>query len=76
MLASAGKWLIIGLIFGLWLSAAVANALRSLLLGVSPLDPAAWAFSAAILLTAALAAAWFPSRRASAIDPMQVLRHE
>ena len=76
MLASAGKWLIIGLIFGLWLSAALANALRSLLLGVSPLDPAAWAFSAAILLTAALAAAWFPSRRASAIDPMQVLRHE
>jgi putative ABC transport system permease protein len=76
ILATAGKWLIFGLTFGLCLSVAVASALRSLLLGVSPFDPAAWVFSATILLLTALAAAWVPSRRAAAVDPMEVLRHE
>lgn len=33
-------------------------------------------FASVGILTAALAAGWFPARRASSIDPMKVLRTE
>jgi len=76
VLASAGRWLAVGLICGLGLSVSVSHALRSLLLGVSEHDPLAWILAAAILLAAALAAAWLPARRAARVDPMVALRHE
>ncbi|SPE26971.1 conserved membrane hypothetical protein [Candidatus Sulfopaludibacter sp. SbA3] len=76
VLASAGRWLALGLILGLWASAGVSHGLRSLLLGVSPGDPLAWLASAGLLLAAAFAAAWFPARRAASVAPMEALRHE
>ncbi len=77
VLGSAGRWLVCGLVGGLALSMGVSRGLRSLLYGnVSEHDPAAWALSAAVLLVAALAAAWLPSRRAARVDPMVALRHE
>jgi len=58
---------------GAWL---LGRAVRSLLFGVSPTDPAVYALVAALLLVVAAAAAWFPARRAAAVDPMVALRAE
>jgi putative ABC transport system permease protein len=55
---------------------ALAPALRSLLFGVRPLDAATFALVPVLLAAVALAAALFPARRATRIDPATVLRTE
>jgi ABC-type antimicrobial peptide transport system permease subunit len=47
-----------------------------MLLGVTPLDPLAYALSAVGVIALALAAAWLPARRATRVDPMEALRAE
>jgi predicted permease len=76
VLARLGLWLGIGLIVGLALSMTIARLIHALLFGISERDPIAWTLSAAVLLFAALLAAWLPLRRATNIDPMVALRHE
>ncbi len=76
VLGSAGRWLALGLVCGLGLSVAVSRALGALLLGVSAADPVAWAAAAGVLMAVAFLAAWFPSRRAARVDPMETLRQE
>ncbi len=76
VLGSAGRWLALGLVCGLGLSVAVSRALGALLLGVSAADPVAWAAAAGVLVAVAFLAAWFPSRRAARVDPMETLRQE
>lgn len=44
--------------------------------GVSPLDPLAFVAMLATLLVAAAASVYFPSRRATQVDPLVILRHE
>ncbi|MEP6493389.1 MAG: ABC transporter permease [bacterium] len=51
-----------------------AQALRSLLYGVSPLDPMTVLAAAAILVSATLAACYVPARRASRVDPLIAMR--
>ncbi len=58
---------------GAWVA---SRLLRSLLFGVGPDDPAAFATAAAIVLAVATLAAWLPARRATRVDPMVVLRAE
>jgi ABC-type antimicrobial peptide transport system permease subunit len=53
-----------------------AEALRGLLYGVGPLDPAVLGGVAGVLLLAAAVACWVPGRRASRLDPTAALRHE
>jgi len=65
-----------GLAAGLALSALAGLALRGYLLGISPLDPIAYAAALAILTFAALAAAFVPMRRALRLDPAITLRQE
>ncbi len=65
-----------GIAFGLVMAFAAAHSVGSLLYGLSPGDPVALAVSAAILLTAAVVAAYLPANRASRIDPMIALRYE
>jgi putative ABC transport system permease protein len=67
---------LIGLVAGMAGAAALASALRALLYGVAPLDPAVLAGVAVVLLTVALIANYIPARRAARIDPMQALHHE
>ena len=70
------KTALIGLLAGMAGAAVLASALRALLFGVAPLDPAVMAAVAALLLTVALAANYIPAHRATRIDPMQALHHE
>jgi len=46
------------------------------LFGVTALDPATYAATATVLLVAAMAATYFPARRAASVDPMDTLRDE
>jgi len=70
------KTALMGLMAGMAGAAALASALRALLYGVAPLDPAVMAGVAALLLTVALIANYVPARRATRIDPMEALRNE
>ena len=66
-----------GATFGVLAALAVTRVLSSLLLyGVSPTDPAVMGGVAALLAIVALLASWLPARRATAVDPMAVLRSE
>jgi predicted permease len=67
---------LIGLIFGITVSALATQLLRSMLYGTRPLDPAAFAGAATLLLAVAALACLIPAWRASRIDPIQALRTE
>jgi ABC-type antimicrobial peptide transport system permease subunit len=69
-LASAGA------LFGTFAAAALAPALRSLLYGVRPLDPATFGVVIVLLLAIASVATYVPARRVTAIDPATTLRSE
>ena len=65
-----------GIGLGLVLAITAGHYVQSLLFGVSPADP--WAF-AGMLLTLGVAAGiacWLPARRAARVDPMEALRYE
>lgn len=66
----------LGLVGGVALAALAVSALRSLLFGVKPLDPATFAFVILSLLAAALVACGIPAWRASRTDPAATLRAE
>jgi len=55
---------------------ALRGVLATLLFGIGPNDAGAIAAAIALLLAVALAAAWFPARRAMRVDPMIALRDE
>ncbi len=63
-----------GLAVGLGAAAALCRVVESMLYGVRPYDPLAFAAAAALLLAVAAVAAWLPAWRASGIDPMSALR--
>jgi ABC-type lipoprotein release transport system permease subunit len=50
--------------------------MRGLLAGVAPTDPLIVSAGAIVMLFVAALAAWLPARRASAVDPVTVLRAE
>jgi putative ABC transport system permease protein len=65
-----------GAIVGLAASAALTGVMSSLLVGVTPRDPLAFAAAAAILLIVAALASYLPARRATRIEPLEALRAE
>jgi predicted permease len=74
---SQGAWLaLLGLGVGLAVSFAFTRFLRGTLFGVVVIDWGTFASAAAALFLVALAACYFPARRAASIDPMQALRTE
>ena len=71
-LAFAGAGVVIGEI-----GAVVAmSSLSSQLFGVSPWDPVTYAAVPVLLIVLAVVAAWLPASRATAVDPVAVLRAE
>jgi predicted permease len=68
--------LALGLMFGMMLAVIAGMALRRYLLGISPLDPLAYAGTVALLMIAAVTAAFIPLRRAMRVDPAITLRQD
>jgi putative ABC transport system permease protein len=67
---------IVGLLIGLVGAFFVTKLIRSLLFGIEPLDPAAFATAAIVLGAFATLASWLPARRASRTDPVVTMRAE
>jgi putative ABC transport system permease protein len=61
---------------GVIASLAATRALRSMLFGVTPLDPMSVAAGPALLAAVALVACYLPARRATRVDPLVALREE
>jgi len=66
----------LGVAVGLVLALAVSRLARSLLIGVSPTDPVAFLLTPILLAAVAFASTWVPAWRATAVDPVVVLRYE
>lgn len=66
--------LAIGAACGSALCVWASKFIAQLLFGVTPRDPLMMAGATAVLLGAALAAAWLPARRAGSMDPAKILR--
>ena len=65
---------LVGCVVGALGVAAVSRLARSVLFGIAPQDPLTLATTAAVLLTAVLAASWLPARRAARINPVSAMR--
>jgi predicted permease len=69
----------VGLVIGLALALGAfgsIGAVRSLLPGISPLDPITFIADPVVLGLIALLASWIPGRRAGRVDPLVALRYE
>ena len=66
----------IGILLGLGAAAGVARLMKTLLYGVSPLDPFSFAAVPLILVAAAALASFLPASRVAAINPVDALKAE
>jgi putative ABC transport system permease protein len=74
VVARSGRLTVIGVAIGIVLAAAAARVLASLLYGVSPTDPVTFLAVAVFVGLLGMAAAYLPARRASRLDPLEVIR--
>jgi ABC-type antimicrobial peptide transport system permease subunit len=66
--------LVVGLVAGLAAALAVGQLLSSMLFGLKPTDMSTIGLAVLVLCATTLAAAYFPARRASRVDPATALR--
>jgi predicted permease len=66
----------LGVLVGIPVSLAASRWIASFLYGIKAQDPLTYIAIAALVVAAGLAAAYIPSRRASRVDPMVVLRYD
>ena len=76
MMSRAMRPVLTGIVIGLAGSVAATRLIRRQLFEVSPTDPLVLVAVTALLTTAALVAGYIPSRRATRVHPMTVLREE
>jgi predicted permease len=76
VLKQSMKLAIIGVVAGCVLAMGLSRILASVLTMINTFDVAAYIGGVALVLTACAAAAYFPSRRASRIDPLKALRYD
>jgi putative ABC transport system permease protein len=67
---------LLGVFIGLIGAFALTRWMASLLFEVNAMNPLIFSMAATVLVVVALAASYFPSRRAASIHPMQALRTE
>jgi len=67
---------LIGVGLGLVAAFGLTRLMASILYGVSPADPVTYGGFALFLVAVSLVAAWLPARRATRVDPVNVLREE
>jgi predicted permease len=65
-----------GVAIGIAAALALTQLMRSLLFGISPLDPLTYVAVPLVLTAAALLAAYVPARRAASVNPVEALRAE
>jgi len=77
MILGEMSWLLlIGVAIGLPLTYGLGKLLNSMLYGVKAFEPATVGVSLVFMALVALAAAYFPARRATRVDPLVALRYE
>ena len=64
-----------GFFLGMGCTYFVGRTMKSILFGVTAMDPIAFSLVAAVLLLAAMLACYLPARRAMRVDPMVALRY-
>lgn len=68
--------ILIGTGIGLVAAIGLIRLMSSLLFGIQPLHPLAFSVGSVVVIAAGLAASWIPARRATQVDPIEVLRSE
>ena len=76
VLRQGSMLVILGIVFGLAIAAAVTRTLSTFFVLVGSLDVATFATVTTLLAAIALVACYLPARRAMRVDPMTALRHE
>src|ERR1051326_4169234 len=66
----------IGTLTGLVVAAGLTRLMKSVLFGISPMDPLTYAAVPLVLVAATALASYLPARRAAAVDPVETLRAE
>ncbi|MCU1248651.1 MAG: permease [Edaphobacter sp.] len=66
----------VGVAIGMGTAAALMQLMKSLLFGISPLDPFTYITVPLVLTASATFASYLPARRAAAVDPVEALRAE
>jgi ABC-type antimicrobial peptide transport system permease subunit len=66
----------IGVGIGLVAAGGLMQMMKSLLFGVSPMDPVTYAAIPLVLAACSVVASYLPARRAAGVDPMEALRAE
>ena len=76
VLRQAMKLVLLGAVIGVAASLAVTQIMRSMLFGLSTIDPVTYLAVTSLLVSVALLACYIPARRATKVDPMIALRYE
>jgi ABC-type antimicrobial peptide transport system permease subunit len=77
MILREATWIsLAGVGVGLGAALLLARLVKSMLFGLQPADPVSLICGAGLLIAVGLASSWLPARRASAVEPMEALRHE
>jgi ABC-type antimicrobial peptide transport system permease subunit len=66
----------VGVAIGLAAAAGLMRLMKSLLFGISTLDPVTYVAAPAVLAAAAVLASYVPARRIAAVDPAETLKAE